>query len=109
MKFKVPHTYVLLICLILIAAISTWIIPAGRYARVEQQGREIIDPVSYHTVKSKPAGIDDVLLSFPKGLTEVADIIFYIFNTVTAVHGKHDRPLRNIGRYFDGHKYGRCL
>jgi uncharacterized ion transporter superfamily protein YfcC len=79
MKFKVPHTYVLLICLMLIAAVSTWIIPAGRYARVEQQGREIIDPVSYHTVESKPAGIDDISLSFPKGLTEVADIIFYIF------------------------------
>ncbi|MFC2164814.1 YfcC family protein [Acidobacteriota bacterium] len=79
MKFKVPHTYVLLICLMLIAAVSTWIIPAGRYARVEHQGREIIDPVSYHTVESNPAGIDDILLSFPKGLTEIADIIFYIF------------------------------
>lgn len=79
MKAKVPHTYVLLMCLILVASLSTWIIPAGRYARVEQQGREIIDPDSYHRVKASPADIGDVLLAFPKGLTEVADIIFYIF------------------------------
>lgn len=79
MKAKVPHTYVLLMCLILVASLSTWIIPAGRYARVEQQGREIIDPDSYHRVKASPADIGDVLLAFPRALTEVADIIFYIF------------------------------
>lgn len=79
MKVKVPHTYVLLMCLILVAALSTWIIPAGRYARVEQQGREIIDPGSYHRVKANPADIGDVLLAFPKGLTEIAEIVFYIF------------------------------
>jgi len=78
-KVKVPHTYVLLMCLILVAALSTWIIPAGRYARVEQQGREIIDPGSYHRVKANPADIGDVLLAFPKGLTEIAEIVFYIF------------------------------
>lgn len=79
MKIKVPHTYVLLMCLIIVAALSTWIIPAGRYARVEQQAREIIVPGSYHTVKIKPAGIGEILLAFPKGLMEVADIVFYIF------------------------------
>jgi uncharacterized ion transporter superfamily protein YfcC len=79
MKVKVPHTYVLLIALITIAAISTWFIPSGKYDLVKQQGREIIDPGSYHPVKAKPAGIADILLSFPKGLAEVADIVFYIF------------------------------
>jgi uncharacterized ion transporter superfamily protein YfcC len=79
MKFKVPHTYVLLMCLIIIAAISTWLIPAGQYARIEQEGREIVDPDSYHRVEANPAGISDILLAFPKGLIEVADIVFYIF------------------------------
>lgn len=79
MKIKVPHTYVLLVCLIIVAALSTWIIPAGRYARVEQQAREIIVPGSYHSVEAKPAGISEILLAFPKGLIEVADIVFYIF------------------------------
>ena len=79
MKIKVPHTYVLLMCLIIVATLSTWIIPAGRYARIQQQAREIIVPGSYHTVEAKPADISDILLAFPKGLIEVADIVFYIF------------------------------
>lgn len=79
MKFKVPHTYVLLICIIIVASISTWLIPAGRYARIQQHGREIIDPDSYHTVEAKPTSISDILMAFPKGLIEVADIVFYIF------------------------------
>jgi uncharacterized ion transporter superfamily protein YfcC len=79
MKFKVPHTYVLLLCLMIIAALSTWFIPSGKYVRVEQQGRELIDPGSYHTVKADPAGFGDILLAFPRGLIEVADIVFYIF------------------------------
>ena len=79
MKIKVPHTYVLLMCLIIVATLSTRIIPAGRYDRVEQQAREIIVPGSYHTVEAKPAGISEILLVFPKGLIEVADIVFYIF------------------------------
>jgi uncharacterized ion transporter superfamily protein YfcC len=79
MKFKVPHTYVLLFCLMTIAALSTWFIPSGKYTRIEQLGRELIDPGSYHIVKAEPAGLDDILLAFPKGLIEVADIVFYIF------------------------------
>ncbi|MFP4081511.1 MAG: YfcC family protein [Candidatus Aminicenantes bacterium] len=79
MKFKVPHTYVLLMGLILVAAVSTWLIPAGRYARADQDGRELINPESFHAVKSNPANVPDILLAFPKGLIEVSDIVFYIF------------------------------
>jgi len=79
MKFKVPHTYVLLFSLIIIASLSTWFIPAGEYSRIEQQGRELIDPDSYNAVNANPAGLQDILLAFPKGLREVADIVFFIF------------------------------
>lgn len=79
MKFRVPHTYVLLISLIIITALSTWIIPSGQYDRIQKDGRELIDPLTYHRVKPKPAGVISLFMSFPKGLLEVADIIFYIF------------------------------
>ncbi len=79
MKFKVPHTYVLLMGLILFAALSTWFIPAGKYDLVKKGGREIIDPLSYHRVEKNQAGIADIFLAFPRGLIEVADIVFYIF------------------------------
>ncbi len=79
MKIRVPHTYVLLISLIVIAALCTWIIPSGKYDRVQQHGREIIDPTTYHQVKANPAGPTAIFLAFPKALAEVADIVFYIF------------------------------
>ena len=79
MKTKIPHTYVLLFSLVIIAAAGTWLIPAGAYNRVQQHGRAIIDPQSYHSVPAKPAAVTDILIAFPKALAEVADIVFYIF------------------------------
>jgi uncharacterized ion transporter superfamily protein YfcC len=79
MKVKVPHTYVLLMALITVAAVSTWFIPAGKYDLVEEQGREVINPGTFHPVEARPAGIAAILLAFPKGLIEVAGIVFYIF------------------------------
>jgi uncharacterized ion transporter superfamily protein YfcC len=79
MKVKIPHTYVLLFSLMVIAAVSTWIIPAGSYDRIIRDGRELIDAASYHPVAAKPAGIPALFLAFPKALAEVVDIVFYIF------------------------------
>jgi len=79
MKLRIPHTYVLLIGLIALAAASTWIIPAGSYDRVVVRGREVVDPLSYHPVEARPAGIGTLFLAFPRGLVEIAEIVFYIF------------------------------
>ena len=40
-SFKIPHTYVLLIGVMLVMAILTWIVPAGQFERIEQAGRTI--------------------------------------------------------------------
>lgn len=79
MKARIPHTYVLLFGLMVLAAISTWVIPAGSYNRVMQDGRELIEPDSFRPVEAKPAGLPSLLMAFPKALAEVADIVFYIF------------------------------
>ncbi len=79
MKIRVPHTYVLLVMIMIAAAAGTWVIPAGQYNRVVLQGREIIDPGSYHRVAPNPAGFAALSTAFPKALVEVADIVFYIF------------------------------
>jgi uncharacterized ion transporter superfamily protein YfcC len=78
-RVKLPHTYVLLCGLMLAAAVATWIVPAGIYDRVEEGGRELIDPGSFHGVEARPAGIPSFFTAFPKALGEVADIVFYIF------------------------------
>lgn len=77
--FRMPHTFVLLFALVILAAIATHFIPAGEYARIEQGGRKLVDPASYHSVESRPAGVTDVFMAYPRGLSEVAYIVFYIF------------------------------
>ena len=79
MIFRVPHTYVLLFGLLLVASVSTHFIPAGEYNRLERSGRMVVDPGSYHRVESKPAGLPQAVMAFPRGLIEVAHIVFYIF------------------------------
>jgi uncharacterized ion transporter superfamily protein YfcC len=79
MKLRVPHTYVLLFILLLIAAASTYFIPAGEYDRLEHNGRLVVDPQSYHRVDARPAGVVEIFMAFPRGLMEVAHIVFYIF------------------------------
>ena len=78
-RFRVPHTYVLLLGLAAAAALSTWLIPAGSYGRVVEQGREVVDPRSFHPVEARPAGLGALVLAFPRGLAEIAEIVFYIF------------------------------
>jgi uncharacterized ion transporter superfamily protein YfcC len=75
---RVPHTWVLLSALALVAALATYVIPAGSYDRVERGGRTLVDANSYRTVEAKPAGLGDLLLAFPRGLEATARIVFYI-------------------------------
>jgi len=108
MKFRVPHTYVLLFSLLISAAISTYFIPAGEYNRLEKDGRKIVDPNSYHLVAPNPSGIDDVFMAFPNGLMEVAHIVFYIFivggafgviTATGAIEAGINLIVRRVGKY----------
>jgi len=76
---RVPHTYVLLFSLLVLAAASTHFLPAGIYDRIEKEARQVVVPDSYHHVDPNPAGVEDVFMAFPTGLMEVAHIVFYIF------------------------------
>lgn len=53
--FKMPHTFVIIISIILFATLMTWIIPAGQYARVENEAesRSLI-PRSSHSSSGRP-------------------------------------------------------
>jgi len=79
MKLRVPHTFALLFGLIVLAALATHWIPAGSFDRIQHQGRELVQPESFHPVQPRPAGLADIFLAFPRGLMETAHIVFYIF------------------------------
>ncbi|MBG9978265.1 YfcC family protein [Facklamia tabacinasalis] len=76
-----PHTYVLLLSFIIIAAILSWIIPAGQFERVLVGEREIINPDSFAHVASNPQGVFDVLTSLPRGFARTQDISYFLFVT----------------------------
>ncbi|MDO5713261.1 MAG: TIGR00366 family protein [Tissierellia bacterium] len=79
-KFVVPNTYVLIVGFIILAAILTFIIPAGEYAVTEVEGSSpLVDPNSFTFLPQNPVKIGDVLLSVPEGMTNGATVIFLTF------------------------------
>lgn len=80
-NFKIPHTYVLIFCIVIIAAILTYIVPAGEYARVEDPntGRTVVDPNSFTNVERNPLNPFEVLTAVPRGMIAAAQITFFIF------------------------------
>ena len=53
-KWKTPHTFVILIAIILVAAAATYFIPAGEFTRYEDEvtGKTLVEAGSYHTIAS---------------------------------------------------------
>lgn len=79
-RFKMPHIYVILFSLSAIAAIATYLIPAGKYDRIPgPSGRETIDANSFQVVESTPVSLMEFMLAFPKGLLSAGEIVFFTF------------------------------
>jgi uncharacterized ion transporter superfamily protein YfcC len=53
-RFTLPSAYTILFALIVVAAIATWIVPAGTYD-LDEEGSPV--PGTYHEVESQPAKI----------------------------------------------------
>lgn len=79
-KREFIHVYALLFIIILIGALLTYIIPAGSYdMMVGENGREVIDPETYHSVPQQPVNLMGLLAAIPKGMGNVSYIIFFVF------------------------------
>jgi len=80
LKFKVPHTLVVLFSMVVLAQILTYIIPAGEFDRVENdQGRMQVVPGSFHRTPETPAlSPAAFLMAIPKGLSDAHAIILFV-------------------------------
>lgn len=83
-KHKLPHVFVILFCLVAVASILTWIIPAGEfdYEPVDVNGtvRNLVIPGSFHYVEDgSPTNVLDFFSSFHRGLISGADVMMLIF------------------------------
>ncbi len=80
-RVRFPHPLVLLVLCVLAAAALSWVLPAGEFERRDDPaaGREVVVAGTYHAVPASPVGPFDALVAIPKGMTDAASVIFYVF------------------------------
>ncbi len=80
-RVRFPHPLVLLVLCVLVAAALSWVLPAGEFERRDDPaaGREVVVAGTYHAVPASPVGPFDALVAIPKGMTDAASVIFYVF------------------------------
>ena len=79
-KREFPHTLVIIFSIILLAALLTYIIPAGSFARIKSAtGRMVVDPSTFHFIAQKPATLMTIFTAVPKGFLATSWICFLIF------------------------------
>ena len=70
-KFKIPHTYVIIFILIMLCAVATWFVPAGKYVK------DAAGNFNYELIESTPQSWQ-IFTSLYDGFTDKADIIVFI-------------------------------
>ncbi|WP_176461933.1 YfcC family protein [Anaeromicrobium sediminis] len=108
-RFKMPSTAALLFIMILVVTIGTYIIPAGEFQRVVDEGtnRTIVVAGTYEKVEQSPVGIQRMLSSVYRGLTSASDIIAFIFVVggsfgLVSASGAINAALGNLIKTFSG-------
>ncbi len=78
---RVPHPVALLIGCILLAALATWLLPAGRYQRQHDDatGRDVVIAGTYQRVEARPVGPFRAVVGIPRAIAAAADVIALVF------------------------------
>jgi len=79
-RLRLPHPILLLLAGVAVAAILTWLLPAGEYDRREDSatGRTVVVAGTYHAVAAAPVGPFRAFVSIPRGFVEAADVVAVI-------------------------------
>ncbi len=80
-RFSVPHPLVLLTGCVILAALASYVVPAGQFDREldEATGRSVVVAGTYHSVERSPVNLFDAMVALPRGMAEAADVIFLVF------------------------------
>ncbi len=79
--FKAPSPILILVCVIVLCAIASYVIPAGVYERVKDvnTGKMVVDPSTFHFVTQNPTGFLDFFTAINKGFKGGISIIAFLF------------------------------
>ena len=77
MALRLPHPVVLLGGAVAVAAVLTWVLPAGQYDRRDDPGtgQRVVVAGTYHAVEPAPVGPFAAALAIPRGLIAAADVV----------------------------------
>ncbi len=107
--FTMPHTFVILVVIILIATALTWVIPSGEYARIEDpiSGRKIVDATSFTYVENVRVSPIQLPMLIINAFSANADLITLILLSGAAIHmltatGALQALVASIVRRFSG-------
>ena len=86
-QFKMPHTFVIIGIIILLAVLLTWIIPAGSYTRFENEaGIKVIDPNDFNYIDKTPVNPLEIPLYIVKAFIKRIDLMLVIMFAGGAFH-----------------------
>lgn len=77
-KTREINAYVLLLIVLLIAAVSTYVLPAGEYTRQDVNGRSVVVPDTYTSIEASPISLMGLIGSIHTGMVEASSIIFFV-------------------------------
>lgn len=80
-KWTTPHTFVILAALILLAAIATYLIPAGEFARYDDAatGKTLVKAGSYALTQANPTNFLTIPSVIYRAIVKSADVEAFIF------------------------------
>lgn len=106
-KWKTPHTFVILVAIIIIAAIATYLIPAGEFTRFKDAatGKTLVESGSYHRIASNPLNPLLIPSAIYTGIVKSASTITFMliiggaFEVITST-GALTALCKNFQRHF---------
>ena len=80
-QLRLPHPLILLLGCLLVAALLSHALPAGRYERRDDPvtRRSVVVAGTYHNVPPQPLGVFQALVAVPKGLVDAASVVVLVF------------------------------
>ena len=78
-KRSLPDAYVILFFILILAALLTYIVPAGTFERIPvEYGPSVIVPDSYQQIEQQPVGFIEVFRAIQEGLKGGSSLIFLV-------------------------------
>lgn len=76
-KFKVPHSYVIITCILILVSILTYIIPAGEFSREKNEdGKVVINTEEFSYIEQSGVSVFEIPMIVVKSMSKQSSIIF---------------------------------